>query len=111
MDSVPPLSVVSQDLGSPSQIAPLPPLQFFQSPLPPQPLPTLPSLPPHPPRQPDIAANPAPEGEWALSDELRHKCHCQFAELHPDSGLLHGDKARVFFQQSKLPNQELSQIW
>ena len=111
MDSVAPfgsLSVVTQDLGSPSHVAPLPPLQFFQSPLPPQPLPTLPPLPPHPP---DVASNPTPEGEWTLSDELRHKCHCQFAELHPDKGLLHGDKARVFFQQSKLPNQELSQIW
>ena len=111
--------VVPQDLGSPVRVPPIQPLQFFQSPLPPQPLQSAPLLLPNTSGQPDISPapttpsgpNPVPEGEWILSDELKHKCHTQFAELYPSGGLLQGDKARVFFQQSKLPNQELSQIW
>ena len=76
------------------------PSEFFHSPMPPlQPV--------------SVASGPPPptEDDWAISDELRQKCKCQFAELQPENGLLLGDKAREFFIQSKLPNSELSQIW
>ncbi|KAL5457210.1 hypothetical protein EMCRGX_G034455 [Ephydatia muelleri] len=56
-------------------------------------------------------ANPAPASEWAVSDELRDKCHKQFTSLDPEGGLLSGEKARDFFIQSKLPTPELAQIW
>ena len=111
--------VVPQDLGSPVRVPPIQAAQFFQSPLPPQPLQSAPLLLPHTYGQPDVSPvptppsgpNPPPEGEWMLSDELKHKCHTQFAELHPSGGLLQGDKARVFFQQSNPPQhmQSLSQ--
>ena len=59
----------------------------------------------------DGHANPAPASEWAVSDELRDKCHKQFTSLDPVGGLLSGEKARIFFIQSKLPTPELAQIW
>ena len=49
--------------------------------------------------------------DWSISDELQQKCSKRFVSLKPTNGLLHGDKAREFFVQSKLPNQELSLIW
>ena len=57
------------------------------------------------------SGNPAPDSEWLVSDELREKCHKQFASLNPEAGLLSGEKARDFFIQSKLPTPELAQIW
>lgn len=51
------------------------------------------------------------EPNWTISNDLRRKCIKQFNELKPTEGLLQGDKAREFFVQSKLPNQELSAIW
>lgn len=49
--------------------------------------------------------------DWNISDDLHSKCVQQFNSLEPVKGLLLGDKAREFFVQSKLPNQELSAIW
>ena len=83
-------------------------MQFFQSPLPPH----LHPFPPAPiPSQSTTLPPSTLEDEWAISEELHQKCSKQFLELQPESGLLHGDKARDFFLQSKLPKQELSQIW
>ena len=53
----------------------------------------------------------AKEADWTISPDLRQKCVEQFNDLKPTEGLLQGDKAREFFVQSKLPNQELSAIW
>lgn len=50
-------------------------------------------------------------GEWNISADLHSKCVHQFDSLNPVNGVLQGDKAREFFVQSKLPNQELSAIW
>lgn len=49
--------------------------------------------------------------DWDISQDLHGKCVQQFNSLEPVKGLLLGDKAREFFVQSKLPNQELSAIW
>ena len=49
--------------------------------------------------------------DWTISNDLRQKCIQQFNDLNPMEGRLQGDKAREFFVQSKLPNQELSAIW
>ncbi len=93
---------LTHELASPGQ----PPgsyHQFFMSPM------------PHPPLQPSsVAAAPPPssqDADWTISEELKTKCSHQFAELRPEDGRLSGDKARTFFVQSRLPNQELSQIW
>ena len=51
------------------------------------------------------------EPDWTISSDLRQKCIHQFNDLNPMEGRLQGDKAREFFVQSKLPNQELSAIW
>ena len=51
------------------------------------------------------------EPDWNISEDLQRKCVRQFNNLKPTEGLLQGDKAREFFVQSKLPNQELSTIW
>ena len=51
------------------------------------------------------------EPNWTISNDLRQKCIQQFNDLKPTEGRLQGDKARQFFVQSKLPNQELSAIW
>ena len=51
------------------------------------------------------------EPDWTISNDLRQKCMQQFNDLNPMEGRLQGDKAREFFVQSKLPNQELSAIW
>ena len=66
------------------------------------------------PNQPWSASVPqehSREPDWTISDDLRRKCIQQFNDLKPTDGLLQGDKAREFFVQSKLPNQELSAIW
>lgn len=49
--------------------------------------------------------------DWSISEDLHGKCVLQFNSLEPVKGILQGDKAREFFIQSKLPNQELSAIW
>lgn len=76
-----------------------------------QPPPT--QLHPHGPPSPPTAV--PTEGvaseDWGISDDLHCKCVQQFKELEPVQGVLAGDKAREFFVQSKLPNQELSSIW
>ena len=59
-----------------------------------------------------VAAPTRPVAEdWSISDDLHSKCVQQFNSLEPVQGVLLGDKAREFFIQSKLPNQELSAIW
>ena len=68
-----------------------------------------------PPTQPWPAPTgheqPSKEPDWTISSDLRQKCIQQFNDLNPMEGRLQGDKAREFFVQSKLPNQELSVIW
>ena len=54
---------------------------------------------------------PSKEPDWTISNDLRQKCIQQFNDLNPMEGRLQGDKAREFFVQSKLRNQELSAIW
>ena len=90
------------DLPSPGQ----PPPMFFQSPMPKFIAPSQ-----HPAQAPRAAPPPPTEAEWAVSEELHQKCVRQFSDLQPVNGFLHGDKARDFFVQSRLPNHELSQIW
>lgn len=100
-----PQSATVQELHSPGQLPLFTTMQFFQTPQPPH---------LHPFSVPSQSTTLPPatvEDEWAISEELQQKCKRQFLDLHPESGLLHGDKARNFFLQSKLPNQELSQIW
>lgn len=80
--SVPPLLPAVCSVTAPSQPLPVPPSQEYV-------------------REPD----------WNISEDLRRKCVQQFNNLKPTEGLLQGDKAREFFVQSKLPNQELSTIW
>ena len=94
-----------QELHSPGQLPHFTAMQFFQTPLPPH----LHSFPV--PSQSTTLPPATIEDEWAISEELQQKCRRQFLDLQPESGLLHGDKARNFFLQSRLPNQELSQIW
>ena len=60
---------------------------------------------------PSAQEKPAKEPDWTISDDLRQKCIQQFNDLKPMEGRLQGDKAREFFVQSKLPNQQLSAIW
>ena len=62
---------------------------------------------PGPPAQEQSSKEP----DWMISNDLRQKCIQQFNDLNPMEGRLQGDKAREFFVQSKLPNQELSAIW
>ena len=80
--SVPPLLPPVCNVATPSQSLPVPPPQEYV-------------------KDPD----------WNISEDLRRKCVQQFNNLKPTEGLLQGDKAREFFVQSKLPNQELSAIW
>lgn len=60
---------------------------------------------------PSAQEQPSKEADWTISNDLRQKCVQQFNDLNPMEGRLQGDKAREFFVQSKLPNQELSAIW
>ncbi len=81
----------------------------------PAPLSSPPSPPPSQQVDPPLTTHPTsvapPPDDWSLSDDLRSKCIQRFNELQPIQGLLHGDQARTFFIQSKLPNHELSTIW
>lgn len=74
---------------------------------------TTPALPTHYGPAPSSPTGPAavPADSWSISEDLHSKCVHQFNSLQPVKGLLLGDKAREFFVQSKLPNQELSAIW
>ena len=67
--------------------------------------------PPSPPTAPGGVAEGVVTEDWGISEELSCKCVQQFRDLEPVNGVLAGDKAREFFVQSKLPNQELSAIW
>lgn len=71
------------------------------------------SSPPPGDDKPSLTPAPPPPvtEDWSISDDLHGKCVQQFNSLEPVKGLLLGDKAREFFIQSKLPNQELSAIW
>jgi hypothetical protein len=60
---------------------------------------------------PSAQEQPSKEPDWTISNDLRQKCVQQFNDLNPMEGRLQGDKAREFFVQSKLRNQELSAIW
>ena len=60
---------------------------------------------------PSTQEQPTKESDWTISNDLRQKCIQQFNDLNPMEGRLQGDKAREFFVQSKLRNQELSAIW
>ncbi len=64
-----------------------------------------------PPSSPSSPPSGGVEPDWNISEELHCKCVQQFNSLQPVKGLLAGDKAKEFFIQSKLPNQELSAIW
>jgi hypothetical protein len=67
-----------------------------------------------PASSPPISPSPPPVAtadDWTISEDLHSKCVQQFNSLEPVKGLLLGGKAREFFVQSKLPNQELSAIW
>ena len=99
-----------QDLSSPGQ-APVLAYQFFQSPFPVKPLQpsTLSGSGTQQAPPPQLA--PPTDPDWTISEELQQKCQKQFSELKTENGLLQGDKAREFFVQSRLPNQELSLIW
>lgn len=63
------------------------------------------------PSSPKSPSPPVVAEDWTISEDLHSKCVQQFSSLEPVRGLLQGDKAREFFVQSKLPNQELSAIW
>ena len=96
-------------IGFPSPILEPRPLTSYQpvTALPPPPQPFAP-----PPSQLSSGTTQSlPDPDWSISDELQDKCVSQFKELSSSSGFLQGDKAREFFVQSKLPNQELSTIW
>lgn len=97
---------LSQDISSPSHHSGGS-HHFFMSPMPAPPLQLVASSLATAPPPPSQAA----DSDWTISGELRTKCARQFAELCPEDGLLSGDRARAFFIQSRLPNQELSQIW
>ena len=96
-------------MGFPSPVLEPRPLTSYQpvTALPPPPQPFAP-----PPSQMSSGTTQSlPDPDWSISDELLDKCVSQFKELSSSSGFLQGDKAREFFVQSKLPNQELSTIW
>lgn len=49
---------------------------------------------------------------WIITNEQREYYTAQFRSLQPDpNGLLAGSIARLFFEKSKLPVQELRKIW
>lgn len=49
---------------------------------------------------------------WAITSEQRDYYTAQFKALQPDtSALLQGQKARNFFEKSRLPVSELRKIW
>lgn len=49
---------------------------------------------------------------WIITNEQKEYYTAQFRSLQPDpSGLLAGSIARLFFEKSKLPVQELRKIW
>lgn len=49
---------------------------------------------------------------WTITSEQRDYYTKQFRSLQPDpNGLLAGSIARLFFEMSKLPVQELRKIW
>lgn len=51
-------------------------------------------------------------GIWSMNDEQSHYYEEQFATLQPNSkALLSGSIARSFFEKSRLPLNELKEIW
>lgn len=51
-------------------------------------------------------------GIWSMNDEQSKYYEEQFASLQPNSkALLSGSIARSFFEKSRLPLQELKEIW
>jgi hypothetical protein len=53
------------------------------------------------------------DGEvWTITEEQRDYYTAQFRSLQPDpTGLIAGPAARLFFEKSRLPVQELRKIW
>jgi hypothetical protein len=53
------------------------------------------------------------DGEvWTITEEQRDYYRAQFRSLQPDpTGLIAGPAARLFFEKSRLPVQELRKIW
>lgn len=52
------------------------------------------------------------ESIWTITDEQRKYYTTQFQSLQPKpSGVVPGPVARLFFEKSRLPVQELRQIW
>lgn len=107
---LPPTGGVAPFQLAPAFNAPPPPTT---EPLPTQPSSLLPQAPSSPPATtvPVLGLGGGAGEDWSISEDLRCKCVQQFRDLEPVKGLLQGDKAREFFVQSKLPNQELSAIW